>query len=99
MEPPRGRLGRCAGTRGCATTARADASSLRRPGSVKILSVKSNTSYTLTGATGVTRLAWTVIGSLPVVQCVAVSRTGNALAGIHVHLLSISAPIPGEADC
>jgi hypothetical protein len=90
---------RCAGTRSCVATARADASRLRRPGSVKILSVKSNTSYTLTGATGVTRLAWTVIGSLPVVQCVAVSRTGNVLAGIHVHLLSISAPIAGEADC
>ena len=30
-----------------------------------------------------TRLAWTVIGRLPVVQCVQVSRTGNVLAGLH----------------
>jgi hypothetical protein len=36
---------------------------------------------------------------LPVVQCVNVARTGNALAGIHVKLLSVSAQIPGEADC
>jgi hypothetical protein len=83
---------------GVATT-RGDAISLRRGGAVKILSVKSNTSYALTGATGVTRLAWIAVGRLPVVQCVRVSRTGNALAGIHVVLLSLSAPIPGEADC
>jgi hypothetical protein len=93
------RMPRCASTSRCAATARADASSLRRAGAVKILSVKSKTAYSLAGATGVTRLAWTVIGRLPVVQCVQVSRTGNVLAGLHVHLLSISAPIPGEADC
>jgi hypothetical protein len=66
---------------------------------VRILSLKSRTAYSLTGATGKTRLAWTVIGRLPVVQCVEVRRTGNALAGIHITLLSLSAPIPNEADC
>ncbi len=52
-----------------------------------------------TGATGQTRVAWTVIGKLPVVQCVEVRRTGNFLTGITVTLLSLSAPIPNEADC
>jgi hypothetical protein len=72
---------------------------LRRAGAIKILSLKSSTAYSPTGATGMTRLAWTVIGRLPVVQCIEVRRTGNFLAGITVTLLSLSAPIPNEADC
>jgi hypothetical protein len=83
----------------CVALVHANASSLRRPGAVKILSLKSRTAYSVTGATGVTRLAWTVIGRLPVVQCVQVRRTGNAVSGIHIALLSLSAPIPNEADC
>ncbi len=83
----------------CAATVRASAQKLRRPGAVKILSIKSPTAYTLTGATGTTRVAWTVIGTLPVVQCVLVRRSGNPLAGIEVALQSLSAPIAGEADC
>ena len=63
----------------CAATVRASAVRLRRPGAVKILPIKSPTAYSLTGATGTTRVAWTVIGKLPVVQCVVVRRTGNAL--------------------
>jgi hypothetical protein len=66
---------------------------------VKILSLKSSTSYSPTGATGNTRLAWTVIGKLPVVQCIRVRRTGDFIRGISVTLLSLSAPIPNEADC
>ncbi|HWJ51348.1 MAG TPA: hypothetical protein VNR42_10025 [Solirubrobacteraceae bacterium] len=72
---------------------------LVRPGNVKILQLTSPTAYSLTGKTGRTRLAWTVIGTLPVVQCVLVRRTGNFLTGIHVSLLSVSAPIPNEGDC
>jgi hypothetical protein len=72
---------------------------LLRTGNVKILQLTSTTAYSLTGATGKTRLAWTVIGTLPVVQCVLVRRTGNFLTGIHVALLSVSAPIPNEGDC
>jgi hypothetical protein len=83
----------------CVASVRANARMLRRAGAAKILSVKSRTSYSLTGSTGKTRLAWIVIGRRPVVQCVQVSRSGNALAGIDVRLLSLSAPIPGEADC
>jgi len=72
---------------------------LRRSGAVKILQLESATAYSLTGATGKTRLAWTVIGQLPVVQCVEVRRTGNFLKGITVTLLALSAPIPNEGDC
>jgi hypothetical protein len=89
----------CRAQPACAATVRASAATLERPGAVKILSIKSSTAGSLTAATGVTRVAWTVIGRLPVVQCVVVHRSGNALQGLHVSLLSLSAPIGNEADC
>ena len=72
---------------------------LRRPGAVKILQLDSATSYSLDGASGRTRLAWTVIGTLPVVQCVQVRRSGNFLTGINAAAPALSPPIPNEADC
>lgn len=89
----------CRAKPSCVATVRASAVKLRRPGAVKILSIKSPTAGSLTTATGTTRVAWTVIGRLPVVQCVVVRRSGNALQGLHVALLSLSAPIENEADC
>jgi hypothetical protein len=93
------KLSSCRERASCVAMVRANASRLRRAGEPKILSLKSSTAYSLAGATGRTRLAWTVIGRLPVVQCVDVRRTGNALTGIHIHLLALSAPIPNAADC
>ena len=93
------RLSRCRLSPACVATVRADAVSLRRPGEVKILSVKSRTSYSLGAASGKTRIAWIVIGRLPVVQCVKVRRSGNVIAGIDVKLFAISTPIANEADC
>lgn len=89
----------CRAKPSCVATVRSSAAELRRPGAVKILSIKSPTAGSLTGATGTTRVAWTVIGRLPVVQCVVVRRSGNALQGLHIALLSLSAPIENEADC
>ncbi len=66
---------------------------------MKILQLDSKTAYSLFGATGKTRLAWTVIGKLPVVQCVDVRRTGNFLTGIDVKLIGLSAPIGNEGIC
>ena len=66
---------------------------LRRAGEVKILSLNSATANSPTGATGKTRLAWTVLGQLPVVQCIEVRRSGNALTGMH-----IDAAQPERAD-
>jgi hypothetical protein len=92
-------LSGCGRSSVCVTVVRANARSLQRSGAVKILSLKSSTAYALTGATGKTRIAWTVIGRLPVVQCIEVRRTGNPISGIRVKLLTLSAPIPNEADC
>ena len=94
-------LGGCREQSSCVAVTRANASDkrLRRSGTVKFLQLQSATAYSLFGATGKTRLAWTVIGKLPIVQCVDVRRTGNFLTGIHVKLIGLSAPIPNENDC
>jgi hypothetical protein len=92
-------LSGCGSRPDCVASVKKSATTLRRRGSVKILSLTSATAYSLTGATGYTRVAWTVIGHLPVVQCVHVKRTGNFLSGVSVALLSVSAPINNEADC
>jgi hypothetical protein len=45
-------------------------------------------------------VAWEALDhGLPVVQCVTVSRTGNALVGRRVQLLTISSPIARTGDC
>jgi hypothetical protein len=89
----------CASSPACVARARANASSLKRPGAIKIVSVKATNAGSLTGKTGTTRVAWTVLGRPPVVQCVKVRRTGNFLTGINVTMLSLSAPIPNEGVC
>jgi hypothetical protein len=81
------------------TLERTNAARLRRPGAVKILNLQSATANAPTTQTGETRIAWTVIGTLPVVQCILVHRTGNALSGLSVTLLGLSAPINNSADC
>lgn len=83
----------------CAATIRTSAARLKRPGEVKLLSIKSTTAGSLTSTTGVSRVAWTVIGRLPVVQCVLIRRNGDFLRGFHIALLSLSAPIGNEANC
>jgi hypothetical protein len=94
-------LSGCRQSPSCVALVRANAANprLRRAGAVKILSLKSPTAYSLGSATGKTRLAWTVIGTLPVVQCVDVRRTGSFLAGIRVQLIGLSAPIANEGIC
>jgi hypothetical protein len=95
------KLSGCRSRPACVASVNANASNPRtlRAGAVKILSLKSSTAYSLTGATGKTRLAWTVIGKLPVVQCIEVRRTGNFVTGITIALVALSAPINNEADC
>jgi hypothetical protein len=95
------KLSRCRENPSCVALQRENASDprLHRTGAVKILTLTSATANSPTGATGKTRIAWTVLGQLPVVQCIDVRRTGNALSGVEVKLLSLSRPINNEADC
>jgi hypothetical protein len=89
----------CAASPACVALERHNATRLRRPGAVKILNLQSATANAPTTTTGKTRIAWTVIGGLPVVQCILVRRTGTALSGLSVTLLGLSAPIDNSADC
>lgn len=93
------RLTGCRSSPACVASVRAQAGLLRRPGEVKLLLVESHTAYSLTGTTGRTRVAWTVLGRLPVVQCVLVRRNGDVLGGLSVTLLALSAPIANTGPC
>jgi hypothetical protein len=93
------RLSGCRAVPACVSDIKANVVTLRRRGSVKIVSLTSATAYSLTGATGLTRVAWVVFGHLPVVQCVNVKRSGSFLTGVSVSLLALSKPIPNEANC
>jgi hypothetical protein len=89
----------CSASPSCAATVRADAATLRRPGSVEILSTQSTTNHSLAGSVGETRVAWKVHGRYPVVQCVRVRRSGNFLTGISISLLRVGPRIGSTADC
>jgi len=86
-------------TSACAATQRANARRLRRPGPVQIVAYDSATAHALTAKTGLTRVVWKTPQSLTVVQCVRVRRTGNALRGLNVRLVALSAPIARTASC
>jgi hypothetical protein len=84
----------------CRAAVVSNARRLRRPGTVKILAYDSKTAYTLGGATGPTRVAWTIIGhQLPVVQCVQVRRKGSVVTGTTITLLRLSVPIDRQGTC
>ena len=76
-----------------------DAAALRRSGSVSILTLDPSAGFSLSSTLGTARVAWRAGGSLPIVQCVRVRRAGNALSGLHVELLEISARIKSDAGC
>jgi len=89
----------CAASPSCVTLERSNAKRLRRPGAPKIVNLQSATANAPDTQTGPTRIAWIVIGDLPVVQCIQVHRAGNALTGLSVTLLGLSAPIDNSAEC
>jgi hypothetical protein len=93
------RISGCATRPECQTQMRALVRQLHRPGPVKILNLDSKTAHSLTGATGLTRVAWKAPGRFPVVQCVLVHRKGNPVSGMSIALLSLSAPIARTGVC
>ena len=66
---------------------------------MEIVRYDSQTAHALGAADGPTRVVWQREGLLPTVQCVGVRRTGTALTGPGVTLVSLSAPIEREASC
>jgi hypothetical protein len=85
----------------CQANVRFDAAHLKASGHVLILAYQSPTAYSLTSASGLTRVAWKTSSEVfPVVQCVTVDRRGNAISGLHIRLLRVSRPLhPTTADC
>jgi hypothetical protein len=89
----------CAANPACRARAVANSAALRRRGSVSIIQIQSSAGFSLTGSRGTARVAWSVGGSLPIVQCVRVHRAGNVISGLHVELLALSRRIASDADC
>ena len=94
-----GQIHDCQQSPACRQRAAEDASSLTRSGSVKILELNPSAGFSLGSTVGTARVAWRAGNALPVVQCVRVRRAGNALSGLHVELLQISARIKSDASC
>lgn len=89
----------CSQRPACRARVTEDAVKLARPGSISILELNSSAGFSLTSTLGTARVAWRAGSALPVVQCVRVRRAGNALSGLRVQLLEISARIATDADC
>jgi hypothetical protein len=84
----------------CSARVRAVAAGLARPGKLSILQLEPSTGFSLGSTTGIARVAWDTSGSsLPVVQCVLVHRAGDAIQGLSIQLLALSARIKSDADC
>jgi hypothetical protein len=89
----------CAASPACRAGVERDIARLRRAGTVQVAAYNASAGVSLTGATGIARIAWTAGGSLPVVQCVKVRRTGNVLSGQRIELLTLGPQIKGGANC
>ena len=92
------RLDAC-GDPACIATVRANARRLKDPGAIKIALYQSGTAHALSSRTKPTRVVWFTRNRLTTVQCVGVRRSGNALTGVSVSLLRLSAPIGRESSC
>jgi hypothetical protein len=91
------RINGCAADASCAARIAAEVAALKHRGSVSVLQLLPSTGFALGGTLGTARVAWNVGGSLPIIQCVRVQRTGNVLSGLHVRLLAVT-PKLGASD-
>lgn len=89
----------CAQSPRCRAGIARDVARLRHPGAIQVASFNPSAGFSLGGTTGVARVAWTAGGSLPIVQCVEVRRTGNVLSGQRIQLLALTPRLDGGANC
>jgi hypothetical protein len=94
-----GDIAGCEASQTCRTRASYNSSALKRPGAVSVIQIQPSTSFSIAGTLGTARVAWNVGGSLPIVQCVRVRRTGNAISGLKVELLEVSHRIKSDTAC
>ena len=93
------RLTGCRANAACRSRVAILSEALQQSGSITILQDQSSTGFSLSGTTGSARVAWKSSSSLPIVQCIRVRRSGDALSGLKIELLAISARIKSDADC
>lgn len=93
------RLRHCSRDPGCRTRVTRNVTVLRRSGAVSILQIEPSTGFSLGSTLGSARVAFRIGHSLPIVQCVRVRRAGDVLSGLRVELLSVTAPLKGNASC
>ena len=89
----------CQAAPACRQRAAEVAAMLRHPGTVSIIQIQPSTSFSIGGTSGTARVAWNVGGSLPIVQCVRVRRTGNPISGLRVELRKVSRRIKSDSPC
>jgi hypothetical protein len=89
----------CQASSSCRAKAGQLATALRRPGAVSVIQLQPSTSFSVAGTEGTARVAWDAGGSLPIVQCIRVRRTGNAISGLKVELLEVSRRIKSDTAC
>lgn len=89
----------CRASLSCRARAAELAASLTRKGAVSIIQIQPSTNFSLAGTEGTARVAWNAGGSLPIVQCVRVRRSGTAISGLKVELLEVSRRITSDTAC
>jgi hypothetical protein len=89
----------CRSIPACRRRAGEVAAALRHSGAVSVIQIQPSTSFSLAGTSGTARVAWSAGGSLPIVQCVRVRRTGNPVSGLHVELREVSRRIKSDTAC
>jgi hypothetical protein len=93
------RFNGCAASRACRARVGADVAALHHAGAVAVIQVQTSAGFSLTGSRGTARVAWSIGGSLPIVQCVRVHRVGNVFSGLRIELLALSRRIASDAAC
>jgi hypothetical protein len=94
-----GDIARCRTSAACRARAAVLAKSLTRSGAVSIIQLQPSTNFSVAGTEGTARVAWSAGSSLPIVQCVRVRRSGNAISGLKVELLDVSRRIKSDTAC
>jgi hypothetical protein len=94
-----GDIAGCQARPACRIRAAQLAASLKRPGAVSVIQLQPSTSFSIGGTEGTARVAWNAGASLPIVQCIRVRRTGNAISGLKVDLLVVSRRIKSDTAC
>ena len=92
-------LGASTAERNAAVAAIKDQPRVNGAGKVRIVRYDGLGGVSLGDRSGVARVVWKTPRSLPTVQCVRLRRTGDLIAGYHVRVLGVSAPIPREDPC